>query len=113
MTTALATSYLSWTDTESVTVVTKRSSGNTSITVAKALRRSLNRQEQQLVGGLLSGDEIVWNIPDALLTASPNGSAVIREGDTIGDGTDTFTVTRVSLLSKANRWRCICQKEQV
>ena len=102
-------------NTQTVTVTTKRVSGDTQIEVAGALRRVLDRPLESFSGITLQGDEIVWNLPDGQL-----GGSEIEPGDTITEAaiadidseTAIWTVLIVSNRTLGTRWRAICRKQR-
>ena len=114
MTTTLnvTNAYLDWDNYEAVTVSLKRSTGTTSVSIARALRTAINRQEQQILGAMLTGQEVSWSVPNVLLTASPNTTAEMMEGDTITVGSEVWTVRIARKLVWGTVWRCTCVKER-
>ena len=103
----LATAYLCWQGTESITYTAKRASGNTTDTVEHALRRALSRKEIRDSNGLFTARDIAWNLPAAELAITD-----CQENDTITAGAEVWTIREVQLLTKTTRWRFVCVKER-
>jgi hypothetical protein len=104
----VSTDYKIADNTEPVTVITKRASGNTSISVTGALRRAVRREHQFFGGVSLQGDELIWNIPDGQLSG-----AELQKGDTITDAQSVvWTILSVAILTFGSRWRAVCRQER-
>lgn len=105
-----ASSYLNWSNTETVTLTPYlNGSAQTAVTGITALRRALSKTEiASGVGVYLQGDEVVWNLPNAMLSSN-----VPKPGDTITDaGSVVWTIISVQKLTWGTRWRCVCRQQR-
>jgi hypothetical protein len=104
-----STNYLNWVNTEAVRFVARRTTGTTPKAVRIALRQSATLREARTAGITLSGQELLWNLPVALL-----GSVEPQAGDAIVDSAGiTWAVTGpVQKLGRGSRWKLLCIRER-
>jgi hypothetical protein len=77
---AVAGEYVSWTNTETVTLSGTRSGSPIAVTGIVASKMNLQKAEKLFGGITLSEQDKVWVLPDVLLQS--NG---VQQGDTITD----------------------------
>jgi hypothetical protein len=104
--------YRFWSNTEAVTVTTKRAGADTDIDIPIATSGDLAKTRGYYAGAALIGNETLWLIPNALLTAEPaNADATIEIGDTVTDeGGTVYEVKSATLKSVGNsptHWECL------
>ena len=104
-----ANEYLYWSQTEAVTVTLHQQSENKSVSVATALRESINRKSASYSGLSLSSDSVQWSIPVALLD-----SETLEIGDEIKDaGGVRWKVSAATLIragSSPTHWEAMCER---
>jgi hypothetical protein len=107
--------YVSWVDTEAVTVTIYAPSGGsgsgTNVSIATASQ--LNEYQARKVFGEFTHDANtkVWIIPDALLNPSANGN-VLKNGDVIEDAnTVKWRIDKVSQVKIYTQWICLSIKQ--
>ncbi|MFN0051076.1 MAG: hypothetical protein ACKV0T_02735 [Planctomycetales bacterium] len=91
---------------QTVSITLRRPEGRTTITVANALRRALTRDSRSFDGVQLRGGDTVWHVPQAALP----GSVELFPGDTLADGTDTWSIEAATREALGTRWRCECRR---
>src|SRR5262245_58997084 len=100
----LAQDALAFDGAENVAVTLRRADGQIALSVAGALRGPLARGERDFAGVTLSGDEVVWHVPDAALAGNE-----IHPGDSISAGAQAWVVVAVEHSTLGTRWRCVCR----
>jgi hypothetical protein len=99
--------YLSWDQTEAITLTLRHASGSVNRSIATAKRTNARRNESVFQGVSLHGDESFWLVPAALLTAGDK----VREGDTITDSSSVIhTINAVQQVRKGvslSHYRCL------
>ena len=105
--TNIATDCVELDGAEPISVTMRRADGSQTIVVPSALRRSLSRDVSTHPGLSISGDGIVWNLPQTSLGDESN----LRPGDTIVAGNETWSIASVRLEALGTRWRCVCRRQ--
>jgi hypothetical protein len=111
----LAAEYVSWVDTEAVTVTIYATSGGpgsgTNVSIATASQ--LNEYQARRIFEEFTHDANtkVWIIPDALLNPSTNGR-VLKNGDVIQDANAIkWRIDKVSRVKMDTQWICLSVKQ--
>ena len=103
--------YRFWGNTEAVTVRLRRSTGDVDVAVATALRQSIRNDAPFYHGVRLSGGELLWRIPFALMEGDQ-----IEIGDSITDlaavAWNVLSVVVVSVGNSATEFQCLCVKQR-
>lgn len=107
--------YVSWVDTEAVTVTIYATSGGpgsgTNVSIATASQ--LNEAQARRVFSDFTHDANtkVWIIPDALLNPSANGN-MLKNGDLIEDANSVkWRIDKVSQVKMDTQWVCLSVKQ--
>jgi hypothetical protein len=107
--------YVSWVDTQAVTVTIYATSGGpgsgTNVSIATASQ--LNEYQARRVFAEFTHDANtkVWIIPDALLNPNANGR-VLKNGDVIQDANSTrWRIDKVSRVHIETQWVCLSIKQ--
>jgi hypothetical protein len=107
--------YVSWVDTQAVTVTIYATSGGpgsgTNVSIATASQ--LNEYQARRVFAEFTHDANtkVWIIPDALLNPSANGN-VLKNGDVIQDANSVkWRIDKVNRVHIETQWVCLSVKE--
>jgi hypothetical protein len=108
--------YVSWVDTQAVTVTIYATSGGpgsgTAVSVATASQLN-EEQARRVFGDDFSHDANakVWIIPDALLNPSANGR-VLKNGDVIQDASNTsWRIDKATQAKMSTQWICASVKQ--
>lgn len=103
-----STNYLNWVNPEPVQYLARRSTGTVETSIAVALRQALRSREASVLGLTLTGFELVWNIPVALLEHEPQaGDAVVDAADVI------WLITgNIERRGRDSHWRVVCTRER-
>ena len=80
-------------------------SGSTTTSVAGAQKQSV-KQQDAAGAWVISARDAVWFLPGALVATEP------KEGDTITDGSDVWTVKDAGKEPLTNLWQLNCVREQ-
>ncbi len=103
--------YRFWSNTEAVTVRLRRSAGDVDVPVATALRDAIKSEAPEFRGVHLTGDELLWRIPFALLQGNR-----IEIGDWITDAAavawNVVSVATVSVGNSTTEFQCLCVKQR-
>lgn len=101
--------YLFWSQTEAVTVMLRQQSENKSVSVATALRESINRKSASYAGLSLEGNAVQWCIPVALM-----GGETMHVGDEIKDSSGVrwkvSALTLIHIGSSPTHWEAMCER---
>lgn len=96
--------------TEAVTVTLARVSGNTTVSVANALRQPVSRKFSGMLN--IETAECVFNIANKQLNPLGNEGRVIQPRDTITDASNVvFIVVAVFQATLRSRWEVICNRK--
>jgi len=108
--------YISWVDTQAVTVTIYATSGGpgsgTTVSIAAASQLK-EAQARRVFGDDFSHDAStkVWIIPDALLNPSANGN-VLKNGDVIEDSSNNkWRIDKVNPVKIHTQWVCLSVKQ--
>lgn len=97
--------YLHWDNPEAVTFRTKRHTGVT-LSIATAVRESLQHNDSFFNGIAISGNELFWNIPVALMDDEE-----VKRGDEIEDQDDVIYSVKTAVKTGTGRsyshWKCL------
>jgi hypothetical protein len=107
--------YISWVDTEAVTLTIFATSGSpgSGMNVSIATASQLNEEQARRVFGEFTHDANtkVWILPDALLNPSANGN-VLKNGDVIEDAHSVkWRIEQVSRAKLETQWICLSTKQ--
>lgn len=83
----------------------KTESGTTSTSVGGAQKQSVKVQDGA-GAWVISARDAVWFLPGALVASEP------KEGDTITDGSEVWTIKDAGQEPLTNLWQCNCVREQ-
>lgn len=101
----LTTDYRFLLGTRTVTHTHKTASGNTADSVAYALKQSVKIQDAA-GAWILSATACLWFLPGPELSNAP------KEGDTITDGGEVWTIQDAAQQPLTAMWQCQCVKER-
>lgn len=104
--------YLTWDDTQAVTVSLIRNAGTTAVSVGVALPAQLSRRDTVALAATSDTAEKVWSVPDALLNPASQGRRITRN-DTITDAAGVvWRVVSAEQVEDGTCWRCVCAPQR-
>lgn len=105
-----STDYLSWDNTEAVTVHLRRSSGTTEVSVTHALQQEIDRRRSQYGTVALTGQETIWHVPHALLAPNAETRRIEVDDYIVDAASRTWVVLQSSWAAWRTRWECVCSE---
>lgn len=107
--------YVSWVDTQAVTVIIYATSGGpgsgTNVSIATASQLNEYQARRLFAEFTHDANTKVWIIPDALLNPSANGR-VLKNGDVIEDANSVkWRIDKVSREKQETQWACLSIKQ--